>query len=103
MAEYVTVTKELQRMCFKNRCAECPITKHRHECVNCYAWMGNHPEEVERIVMEWSAEHPIVTNGKKFEEVFGRGLEAVWAFNSAQFTEWMNSEYEGGGHDERYD
>lgn len=77
MAEYVTVVKELQRMCSKNRCAECPLTKFRHECIDCYTWMNNHPEEVERIVMAWSEGHPLVTNGMKFREVFGINLDSI--------------------------
>lgn len=93
MAEYVTVIRELQRMCDKNKCAECPITKARHECVNCDAWMNNHPEEVEHIVMEWSAEHPLVTNRMKFREVFGKDI-----FESYKPTldAWLDSEYKGG-------
>ena len=37
----------------------------------CRAWMYEHPEELERIVMRWMAENPIVTNRMKFMEVFG--------------------------------
>lgn len=92
MAEYVTVVQELQRMCDKNRCAKCPITEHRHECINCYGWMCNHPEEVERIVMKWSAEHPVVTNGMKFEEVFGFTLHHKFCV-SGDAVEWLNEEY----------
>lgn len=94
MAEYVTVSRELNMMCDKNRCAECPITKHRHECVNCYAWMSNHPEEVERIVMQWAAEHPLITNGMKFSEVFGFDLDALYSVSEAAI-KWLNKEYKG--------
>ena len=92
MAEYVTVIRESQRMCNKNRCAECPITKFRHECVNCYAWMNNHPEEVERIVVKWSKENPFMTNGMKFREVFGDHV--VWESNE-EMEAWLNAEYKG--------
>lgn len=90
MAEYVTVVRELQRMCNKNKCAECPITKTRHECVNCHVWMGNHPEEVDRIVMQWAEKHPIVTNGMKFKEVFGDHV--VWETDE-DMEAWLNAEY----------
>lgn len=92
MAEYVTVSREIQRMCDKNRCAKCPITKHRHECVNCYGWMNNHPEEVESIVMKWAVEHPFKTNGMKFREVFGDHV--VWETDE-DMEAWLNAEYKG--------
>lgn len=98
MAEYVTVSRELQRMCDKNRCAECPITKFRHAFVNCHTWMDNHPEEVERIVMAWSAEHPPVTNGMKFREVFGEDMMAMLTGEHAPLDDWLDAEYKGGQH-----
>ena len=92
MAEYVTVIRELQRMCDKNKCAECPITKTRHKCEGCNAWMNNYPEEVERIVMKWAAEHPIKTNGMMFKELFGFDLE--YKFPVSEYARgWLNSEY----------
>ena len=98
MAEYVTVMRELQRMCNKNKCAECPITKTRHECVNCHVWMGNHPEEVDRIVMQWAAEHPIKTNRDKFKEVFGVEYYDLLLHG---YSEWLTEEYKGGQDDKQ--
>lgn len=98
MAEYVTVVRELQRMCEKNRCEKCPIAQHRHECANCDAWIGNHPEEVERIVMKWAVEHPIKTNGMRFREVFGFDIDALYSVSDATI-KWLNAEYKEGPDD----
>lgn len=95
MAGYVTVIRELQRMCDKNRCEKCPIAEHRNECLNRYTWMNNHPEEVERIVMKWAEEHPIKTNGMRFGEVFGFDLDALYSV-SEDIIKWLNEEYKGG-------
>lgn len=37
----------------------------------CDNFMGNNPEEAEKIIMDWAKEHPAVTNADKFKEVFG--------------------------------
>lgn len=88
MAEYVTVIRELKRMCHQHRCKECPIAETRHRCVNCNAWINSHPEEVECIVMKWAAEHPLKTNRDKFEEIFG--IDIVIALGNDS---WLYEEY----------
>lgn len=104
MAEYVTVSRELQRMCDKNRCEKCPIAQHRHECINCVAWIGNHPEEVERIVMQWAKENPLMTNRMKFREVFGINLDSIEVVcrdgegkvsHHQDVSAWLDKEYKG--------
>ncbi len=58
MAEFVKVIKERKRMCdsFESCSYGCPIYKSCGSlCVN---WMSQHPEEAERIIIQWAAEHP---------------------------------------------
>ena len=61
----VEYLKEKMRMCDATRCAECLIGDI-HNNVEIRT-----PEEAVAIVEKWAAEHPVVTNAQKFEEVFG--------------------------------
>ena len=93
MAEFVTVTKELDRMCkhFAN-CGNCPLAKLQGSWELCRNWITNHPEETERVVMEWSMKNPIVTNRKKLEEVFGFDVALMFEPTTGNYA-WLNSEY----------
>lgn len=56
MADYQTVVHEKNRMCKAYpTCRECPLSTHQNRCD---AWMHEHPEEAERVVMMWSEDHP---------------------------------------------
>lgn len=94
MAEFKTVMGEFQRLCFGRKCGSCPIgTRVYNETASycyCSVWVKNHPEEAERIIMRWAAEHPIMTNGMKFKEVFGNHV--VWETNE-DMEAWFNKEY----------
>lgn len=37
---------------------------------DCYPELGARPEEAEKVIMKWAAEHPIKTKLKKFKELF---------------------------------
>lgn len=92
MADYFqTVMAQVSRMCKSNKiCASCPINKHR--TINCRVFMFEHPDEFEEIVMKWAEEHSIVTNGKKFKEVFG--YDMTERFNTApSMKDWLDAEY----------
>jgi len=75
--EAIEFLKEKHRMCHSNsqddnRCYLCPLSMSRNEYhVSCDSLMANHPEDAVRIVEQWSAENPVVTNAQKFKEVFG--------------------------------
>ena len=43
--------------------------------------------------MHWEIEHPIKTNGMKFEEVFGSCVEVVWHYEFNAFSKWADAEY----------
>lgn len=90
MAEFLKVVKERKRMCesYGDPCKGCPL----EFAISCKNWMLAHPEETEEIIMEWSEKHPIMTNRKKFEEVFGFDLLKRIVL-SEHDKEWFDEEY----------
>ena len=93
MAEFQTVMAQVTRMCSSNKlCTSCPIRNNR--IVSCRAFMFEHPDEFEKIVNKWAAEHPLVTNGAKFEEVFGVPFWAISCGVTPAISKWLGSEYE---------
>lgn len=73
MAEFATVIKELDRMCKSVESCEmgCPLCLHKQVCYeDCYLAVREHPEEAEKIIMQWAAEHPRKTMLQKFRELF---------------------------------
>lgn len=99
MAEFQTVMAQAAMMCkYYENCRSCPVGKIR--TVNCRKFIFNHPDEFEEIIMKWAEEHSVVTNGKKFREVFGCDLTEK--FNvSPSVKDWLNEEFreheEAGG------
>ena len=86
MAEFEKVAAEMTRMCghYEGFCKECPLGF----AASCRNWVIGQPEEAEEIIMKWAKEHPLVTNGDKFQEVFG------YDFVKAVYTDdWYNAEY----------
>ena len=69
--EALEFLKEYNRMCVVNKdCQGCPL-----EMDNC-AGCGDEFSEKQIINIidkteQWSKEHPIITNARKFEEIFG--------------------------------
>lgn len=96
MAEYATVVKERRRMCKEVvTCSKCPLSAINNKTkAYCDNFMSRSPEEADRIIMQWSAEHPIVTNAMKFKEVFGYDFQD--AFGALGCSKWLDDEYEKG-------
>ena len=94
MAEFQKVMQERQRMCNSYRsCSQCRINAVLNDI--CTVWITKNPEEAERIIMKWAAEHPIMTNARKFEEVFG--FSFYYRFGGSDVdTAWLAEEYKGG-------
>lgn len=93
MAEFKTVMREYRRLCKGRRCEDCPIWEKVDKDAEtfCSAWVTNHFEEAEHIIMQWAKENPLMTNRMKFREVFG--MDLVITENNA---EWLDQEYKGG-------
>lgn len=97
MADFQLVIKERQRMCKSfTSCDICPLGMEQKPCEGCRTWMIDHPGMTEHLVMQWSAEHPLMTNGEKFAEVFGKDLlkslpDATWG----DIVKWIDEKYKG--------
>ena len=91
MAEFKTVIKNFKRICESYKvCEGCPLTKDGSLCSR---FMIEYPEEAEHTIMQWAAEHPMITNRDKFKEVFGLDyLDPLPGGGSA----WLTAEYKGG-------
>lgn len=92
MAEFQTVMAQAARMCSSHKlCTSCLIRKN---CVtSCRAFMFEHPDEYEEIIMKWAEEHPVVTNSTKFEEIFGVPFWAISCGVTPAISKWLRSEY----------
>jgi hypothetical protein len=91
MAEFAKVAAEMTRMCghYEGFCKECPLGF----AASCRNWVIGQPEEAEEIIMKWAAEHPLVTNEAKFEEIFGVPFWAISCRVTPAISEWIKSEY----------
>ena len=69
MAEFVTVTREFERMCKSNKCISCDMLVPDN-AISCSLWVKKHPEEAEKIIMEWSAANPVETMKDRFFKMF---------------------------------
>lgn len=89
--EFQEVCKNFKRMCDSIGCSECEIAKAgrtKKEFSSCESFLIGCPEKSESIIEQWAKEHPLVTNGDKFREVFGVSVE-----NFEYSHKWLNQEY----------
>lgn len=83
----VNFIKEKNRMCDSiSRCDMCDL---HGRTTTCREFVRDYPEEAVKIVEKWGNEHPVMTNGAKFEEVFGRTYMSLPSFVG----EWLEQEY----------
>ena len=95
MAEFQKVAKEYRRMCNSYlSCDNCPLYVNAQSARTCKYDVFLNPEEAERIIMKWAAEHPIKTNGMRFREVFGQPYEHLFEANGF-IKQWLSQEYKG--------
>lgn len=96
MAEFTKVVSEGKRLCKEcTKCDSCPIGFERYKRqLDCGEFIKYYPEETEQIIMQWSAEHPIMTNRRKFEEVFGKDLLKLCVVDPlGDVLKWLDEEY----------
>ena len=96
MAEFQTIIEERERMCnaHGSSCDGCPLSRIRRKSETiCTLFMIKDPKEAEIIIMKWAEEHPLVTNGAKFEEVFGVPFWAISCGVTPEISKWLRSEY----------
>lgn len=94
MSDYATVVRERRRMCKQvKNCSKCPLSLINNKTkAYCDSFMSESPEEADRIIMQWSTEHPAMTNRRKFEEVFGFNIATLFEVNCRN-AEWLDEEY----------
>lgn len=87
---------EFRRMCKSIDCSECGVYRCCTESniPACLLAMKAKPEDVVRIVEEWSKANPEQTNNNKFKEVFGIDFRKLMFDTSANRTLWLNKPYE---------
>lgn len=59
MAEFKNIMQEFHRMCVSEQCVElktCPMRKKSRN--SCLSYAYENPDDFERTVMAWAAEHP---------------------------------------------
>ena len=96
MAEFQTIIKERERMCnaHGSSCDGCPLSRIRRKSETlCTLFLIRNPAKAEEIIMQWAAEHPVVTNGAKFEEIFGVPFLAISFGSTPEIAKWLRSEY----------
>jgi len=98
MSDFKIVMNEKARMCKQiGSCDKCPLSVRKNKAnVFCDTFMREHPEEADNIIMQWSKEHPAITNRRKFEEVFGHDITSmleISCHNSACLSAWLDNEY----------
>lgn len=97
MTEFKTVMREYTRMCEGNmRCENCPIASNNNGIgIACHLFVRKFPEEAERIIMQWAEEYPVMTNRKKFKEVFGKDLFKLLSVEESwsDTLKWLDEEY----------
>ena len=93
--DIVEFYRELRRMCKDCKstiCDDCPMNESPEFCG--LAPMEYTDEIVEsaiKVVEKWAKDHPVITNAKKFEEVFGVDIGAVEG--GVNHMTWWNQEY----------
>lgn len=96
MSEFKNIMREYHRMCNGMSCDNCPIASTSNGIdLSCNDLMRKFPEEAERIIMQWAKKHPVMSNRKKFKEVFGFDVATMFEVNRGN-VEWLDSEYKGG-------
>lgn len=93
----VKFLKEKKRMCdryYSNDCKGCPLgpAPENGGYASCEQFAEEDPDEVVVNVEQWSAEHPIITNAMKFEQVFGTLAPVAKLINGNPT--WWDKEYE---------
>jgi len=97
MAEFQKVMKEKRRMCKQiGDCSKCPISFRNNKSESfCDTFMRESSGEAERIILQWAEKNPIMTNRRKFEEVFGFTPATMFEVNPGN-ADWLDEEYKGG-------
>ena len=94
MTEFERICNEWKRMHRTvPNCSDCPLSlTNNHIEKNCNVVVREYPAKAKEIIMKWSEEHPIMTNRRKFEEVFGFTPATMFEVNCRN-ADWLDEEY----------
>lgn len=96
MAEFITVMREYERMCNSMHCDNCKVaTGNNGTGASCLQFIRKFPGKAQRIILQWASEHPIMTNRRKFTEVFGFDVATMFEVNHGN-ADWLDEEYKDG-------
>lgn len=106
MMEFQEFWKSYKRMCDKHStCEICPMNRMRFDFNGiCVKAIEKNPQQAEQIVEQWAKENQVVTNGDKFQELFGIELKSSERYDgycllagndgiAKDSEEWLNQEY----------
>lgn len=97
--EALEMLKTLKRICSKYKCSDCPVVARSCICIKNISITSDETlNSIIENVEQWSKENPLVTNSKKFEEVFGFLLEDKFVLSSVVY-DWLKKPYEEHDHD----
>lgn len=98
--EALEFLKEYRRMCSTSDeyCSGCPLIEKGCLSTGMRVKSDSQFMTITCAVEQWSKEHPITTNSKKFEEVFGFLMEDKYVV-SAEVLNWLKKPYEEIDHD----
>ena len=90
--------KEAQRMCKSYPdCKGCPLINFACGFIRCIERFSDEDIQCQiKIVEQWSKEHPIITNARKFKEIFGLPAHCM----IDQDAQWWDEPYEEPEHED---
>ena len=86
MAEFQKVIKDRLRMCTTiKECENCPISQYNNgKDAVCQKYVVEYTDEAEKKIEDWAEKNPVMTNGMKAKEIFGRDLN-VYCYAAEEF------------------
>jgi len=96
--EALDFLKEAQRMCESYPdCKGCPLINFACGFIRCIERFSDADIQCQiKVVEQWSKEHPIITNARKFEEVFGLPAHCM----IDQDAQWWDEPYKEPEHED---
>ena len=78
--EFVEVIKAKERMHKAAKaCARCPLGRTNNGTgLFCDEFIKTYPEKAEELIMKWTKEHPIKTNGDHFLDEYPKAHVSGW-------------------------
>lgn len=97
--EALEFLKEYRRMCNSyDGCKGCPIKGKNCLSIAAHRKTDSEYLTITSAVEQWSKEHPIITNARKFKEVFGdKAIYVIISSNTQAIGNWLDEPYKESG------